>query len=72
MYTALADGTRALGLGSAPPEVSLTLLAGHHLVLRPVPRHPGLLLHAVLDRSASPLVLALRHLERLDEVLAPS
>lgn len=70
LYAALRGGAHALGLGSAPPEAAITL-AGHHLVLRPVPGHPGLVLHAVLDRSATPLVLAVRHLERLDEAVPP-
>ncbi|MFP5397667.1 MAG: hypothetical protein ACLGIT_05015 [Gammaproteobacteria bacterium] len=70
LYAALRGGAHALGLGSAPPEAAVTL-AGHHLVLRPVPGHPGLVLHAVIDRSATPLVLAMRHLERLDEALPP-
>ncbi len=68
MFAALAAGAQALGLGAAPPETALTL-AGHYLVLRPLPGHPGVLLHAVIDRSATALVLALRHLERLDETL---
>jgi hypothetical protein len=69
LLATLGDGARTLGLAVGQPEVAVTL-AGHYLVLRPVPKHAGLLLHAVLDRHATPLVLALRHLERLDEVLA--
>lgn len=68
LCAALGAATRGLGLGAAAPEAAVTL-AGHFLVLRPVPQHPGLVLHAVIDRSSTPLVLALRHLERLDEVL---
>lgn len=69
LLATLGDGARTLGLAVGQPEMALTL-ADHYLVLRPVPRHAGLVLHAVLDRHATPLVLALRHLERLDEVLA--
>ncbi|WP_119291954.1 hypothetical protein [Azohydromonas sediminis] len=71
LCAALGTASRGLGLGAAAPEAAITL-AGHFLVLRPVPQHPGLVLHAVIDRSSTPLVLALRHLERLDEVLAAS
>ena len=68
LHAALRAGAQALGLGGAPPEAAVTL-AGHHLVLRPVPGQPGRVLHAVIDRSATPLVLAMRHIERLDEAL---
>lgn len=67
---ALTAAARGLGLGAATPEAALTL-AGHYLVLRPLPRQPRLVLHAVIDRSATPLVLALRHLERIDDEPAP-
>ncbi len=66
LCTALAAASRGLGLGAAPPEAAITLV-GHYLVLRPLPRQPRLVLHAVIDRSATPLVLALRHLERIDD-----
>jgi hypothetical protein len=66
LCAALAAASRGLGLGAAPPEAAVTL-AGHYLVLRPLPRQPRLVLHAVIDRSATPLVLALRHLERIDD-----
>lgn len=68
LLATLGDGARTLGLAVGQPELAVTL-ADHYLVLWPVPKHAGLLLHAVLDRHATPLVLALRHLERLDEVL---
>lgn len=68
MYAMIVHGSRALGLGVAPPQAAVTL-AGHHLVLRPLPQRPGVLLHAVLDRSATPLSDALSHLDRLDTLL---
>jgi hypothetical protein len=68
MYAMIVHGSRTLGLGVAPPQAAVTL-AGHHLVLRPLPQRPGVLLHAVLDRSATPLPDALQHLDRLEAQL---
>ena len=42
--------SRALGFGHALPEAAITLGA-HHLLLRGVPRNPGLAMHAVLDKT---------------------
>lgn len=53
-YDALVELARGLGLPGGQPEAAITL-AGHHVLLRPVPGHPGLMLHAVLDRSACEL-----------------
>lgn len=56
---------RTLGLGHAIPEAAITLGA-HHLLLRPVPRHPGLALHAVLDKTHANLTLARLQVQRMD------
>jgi hypothetical protein len=64
LLAAMNDGSRSLGLGPANAEASITL-SGHHLLLRPVPGHPGVALHLVLLASASNLVLARMQLERL-------
>jgi hypothetical protein len=56
---------RNLGLGHALPDAAITLGA-HHLLLRPVPRHPGLALHAVLDKSHANLTLARLQVQRMD------
>jgi predicted regulator of Ras-like GTPase activity (Roadblock/LC7/MglB family) len=61
---AMNDASRALGLGPANAEASITL-ASHHLLLRPVPGHPGVALHLVLQASSSNLVLARMQLERI-------
>ena len=58
---------RTLGLGHAIPEAAITLGA-HHLLLRPVPKHPGLALHAVLDKSHANLTLARLQVQRMDAV----
>lgn len=65
LLSAMNDASRALGLGPARPEASITTTA-HHLLLRPVPGHPGVALHLVLQASASNLVLARMQLERLE------
>jgi hypothetical protein len=67
MLAAIALASRNLGLGAATPELAVTL-AGHHLVLRTLPGHPGVVLHAVLDRSIGNLTLARLQLERLDPI----
>jgi hypothetical protein len=58
---------RNLGLGHALPDAAITLGA-HHLLLRPVPRHPGLALHAVLDKTHANLTLARLQVQRMDAI----
>ena len=65
LMAGIAAGSRALGLGHAVPDAAITLGA-HHLVLRAVPRHPGLAMHAVLDKSSANLTLARLQIQRLD------
>lgn len=70
LFDAMLGSSRMLGLGHAMPEAAITVQA-HHLVLRPVPRHPGLALHAVLDKTQANLTLARLQIERLDPMLDP-
>lgn len=65
MMAAAADSARALGLGSGHAEASVSIGA-HHLLLRPVPGHPGVVLHLVLSSGAGNLTLARMQLERID------
>ena len=65
LMAAMISSARTLGLGFAMPEAAITLGA-HHLLLRPVPRHPGLALHAVLDKSHANLTLARLQVQRMD------
>ncbi len=60
----LADAARALGLPGNPGEATVSL-AGHHLLLRPVPGHAGIALHLVLLASTGNLTLARMQLERI-------
>ena len=50
-------------------QVSITL-GGHHLLLRGVPRNPGLAIHAVLDKASANLTLARLQLLRLDAMVS--
>ena len=62
---AMGATSRTLGLGHAVPDAAITLGA-HHLLLRAVPRHPGLALHAVLDKTHANLTLARLQVQRMD------
>ena len=65
LMAAMTAGGRGLGLGQAMPEAAITL-ASHHLLLRPIPRQPGLALHAVLDKTSANLTLARLQVLRMD------
>ncbi len=58
---------RRLGLGADLPEAAISLDT-RHLVLRGVPRHPELMLHAVLDRQHANLTLARLQIQRMDDM----
>ena len=64
---AMGATSRTLGLGHAVPDAAITLGA-HHLLLRAVPRHPGLALHAVLDKTHANLTLARLQVQRMDAI----
>lgn len=61
----LSDASRALGLGAARAEASIST-ANHHLILRPVPGHPGIAVHLVLLASSGNLTLARLQLDRIE------
>ena len=56
---------RRLGLGPGLRELVLTL-EGHHLLLLPVAGHPGVMLHLVVDASATSAMLARLQVERVE------
>ncbi len=64
LLKAMAEATRAVGLSAVPSDGSVTA-AGHHLLLRPVPGHPGIALHLVLSGTTN-LTLAKMQLERIN------
>jgi hypothetical protein len=65
LMASMISSARTLGLGFAMPEAAITFGA-HHLLLRPVPRHAGLALHAVLDKTHANLTLARLQVQRMD------
>ena len=71
LMTALRAGAATLGIEDGVPEAAITL-ASHHQLLRGLPTHPGLALHALLDKTQANLTLARLQLARLDAVLEGS
>jgi hypothetical protein len=65
LLTQMDASSRALGLGPARAEASIST-TNHHLLLRPVPGHPGVAVHLVLLASACNLTLARMQLERIE------
>jgi len=68
VFVSMMSAARGLGLGAAVPESTITL-GHHHLLLRPLPAHPGLAVHIVLDKANVTLALVQMQLRRLDEAL---
>ncbi|MDQ6639048.1 MAG: hypothetical protein M3Z15_05205, partial [Pseudomonadota bacterium] len=67
LIAAMMTASRALGFGHALPEAAISLGA-HHLLLRGVPRNPGLAMHAVLDKTSANLTLARLQVLRMDSL----
>jgi hypothetical protein len=65
LLTSMMTVSRALGFGHTLPEAAITL-GSHHLLLRGVPKNPGLAMHAVLDKTSANLTLARLQIMRLD------
>jgi hypothetical protein len=65
LLAAMLETSHTLGMGHALPEAAITLGA-NHLLLRAVPRHPGVALHAVLDKTHANLTLARLQIGRMD------
>ncbi len=65
LLSAMMTTSRALGFGHAMAEAAITL-GSHHLLLRAVPRNPGLAMHAVLDKTSANLTLARLQILRMD------
>lgn len=57
----------SMGLGNAVAEAAITF-GSHHLLLHSVPGHPGLALHAALDKKKANLSLARLQILRMDSV----
>ena len=67
LLTAMMGVSRSLGFGHSLPEAAVTL-GSHHLLLRGVPKNPGLAMHAVLDKTSANLTLARLQIMRLDAI----
>lgn len=65
LLAAMSDASRALGLGPASAEASASTQS-HHLLLRPVPGHPGVALHMIISATTGNLMLARMQLERIE------
>ena len=65
LIAAMMTASRGLGFGHSLPEAAISLGA-HHLLLRGVPRNPGLAVHAVLDKTSANLTLARLQMLRMD------
>jgi hypothetical protein len=61
----MTEVARAMGLGGGRAEATLSTTS-HHLLLRPVPGHPGIAVHLVLLASTGNLTLARMQLERIE------
>jgi hypothetical protein len=67
LLAGMSASSRSMGLGHTLPEAAITL-GSHHLLLRAVPGHPGLALHAALDKTNSNLTLARLQVQRMDSL----
>lgn len=70
LLAGMSASSRSMGLGHLLPEAAITL-GSHHLLLRGLPGHPGLALHAALDKMQANLTLVRLQLQRLDALLLP-
>jgi hypothetical protein len=70
LLAAMGATSAALGLGRVLPDAAITL-GSLHLLLRAVPRHPGLALHAALDKTHANLTLARLQIQRMDAIFDP-
>jgi hypothetical protein len=65
ILSSVADSARALGIGAGHSEAAVST-PSHHLLLRPVPGHPGVALHLVLLATGANLTLARMQLDRIE------
>lgn len=65
LYAVHLKAAKRLGLEAGEPDITVTL-AGHHVILHPLPGHPGKILHAVFVAMAANLMLVRARLQRID------
>lgn len=68
LCNAMAECGRSLGLGTSQPDATITL-ASHHLLVHAMPRHPGIVVLAVLDAKTSSLAMSRAQLQRVDSAI---
>jgi len=68
LLAGMSASSRSMGLGHTLPEAAITL-GSHHLLLRAVPGHPGLALHAALDKTQANLTLVRLQVQRMDALV---
>ncbi len=67
LLAAVMKASDALGLGRSLAEVALSV-ESHHLLLRGVPGHPGLVMHTVLDKASANVTLTRLQIQRMDSL----
>ncbi len=67
LLASIARASLRLGLTSGLADAAITI-DSRHLILRSVPRHAALMLHAVLDKQTANLTLARLQILRMDEM----
>ena len=68
LHAAMSDSATVLGLDPASPDAAITL-DKHYLLLRPMPGHPRVALHMVIDRSHGNIGLTRAQLHQIDQAL---
>jgi len=69
LLVSIGLASNRLGLAAEQAEAAITLDT-RHLILRAVPKHPALMLHAVLDKRHANLTLARLQILRMDDLFA--
>jgi hypothetical protein len=68
LHAMMNDTAKVLGLASSHPDAAITL-EQHYLLLRPLPGHPNVALHLLLDRSHADIGRARAQLQQIDQAL---
>jgi hypothetical protein len=68
LHAALVDTANALGLAPGEPDAVVTL-AQHLLMIRPMPGHPRVALHLVIERAHGNITLTRQQLQLIDQAL---
>jgi hypothetical protein len=73
LLSVMNEAPRALGMSTgAGGAEGVVTVAGYHLLVRPVPGHPGVAVHLVLTAGPGAATLALMQLERVPSPAVPA